>query len=120
MEVLVLDDGSSDGTVAAAQAAGADYVLSNGTNRGLAFTFQRGLNEALSRGADIIVNTDADNHYDQARIPDLVQPILAGDADVVVGSRLFDQLEMRWGNKQDNRLANFLMQRPLYIPGVDV
>jgi glycosyltransferase involved in cell wall biosynthesis len=120
VEVLVLDDGSSDQTVAAALAAGADYVVSNGSNRGLAFSFQRALNEALARGADVIVNTDADNHYDQSRIPDLIQPILRGNADIVVGSRVFEDLEMRWGNKQGNRLANFILQRLLRIPGVDV
>ena len=120
VEVLVLDDGSSDRTVAAAHAAGADYVVSNGSNRGLAFSFQRAINEALARGADLIVNTDADNHYDQARIPDLIQPILRGNADLVVGSRIFDGLPMRWGNKQGNRLANFVLQRLLRIPDVDV
>jgi glycosyltransferase involved in cell wall biosynthesis len=120
VEVLVLDDGSRDGTVRAARAAGADHVISNGINRGLAFSFQRAINEALARGADIIVNTDADNHYDQTRIPELIAPILRNEADIAVGSRVFDGLEMRWANKQGNRVANFLMQRLLKIPGVDV
>jgi glycosyltransferase involved in cell wall biosynthesis len=120
VEVLVLDDGSRDRTVEVALAAGADYVVSNGINRGLAFTFQRALNEALARGADVIVNTDADNHYDQTRIPDLARPILSGDADIVVGSRLFEGLRMRRANKNGNRVANFLLQRFLRIPGVDV
>jgi len=120
VEVLVVDDGSRDGTVEAALAAGADHVVRNGTNRGLAYTFRRALNEALVRGADVIVNTDADNHYDQTRIPDLIQPVLRNEADIVVGSRVFDGLAMRWANKQGNRLANFILQRLLRIPGVDV
>jgi glycosyltransferase involved in cell wall biosynthesis len=120
VEVLVLDDGSRDRTVEEAYAAGADYVISNGTNRGLAFTFRRVLDEALARGADVIVNTDADNHYDQTRIPELISPILDNEADIVVGSRVLDKLEMRWGNKQGNRLANFVMQRLLHVRGIDV
>jgi glycosyltransferase involved in cell wall biosynthesis len=120
VEVLVLDDGSRDRTVDVALAAGADYVISNGLNRGLAYTFQRAINEALARGADVIVNTDADNHYDQTRIPDLIAPILNHQADIVVGSRVLERLKMRWANKQGNRVANFVMQRMLGIPGVDV
>jgi len=120
VEVLVLDDGSRDRTVDVALAAGADYVISNGLNRGLAYTFQRAINEALARGADIVVNTDADNHYDQTRIPELIGPILHHEADLVVGSRVLEGLKMRWANKQGNRVANFLMQRVLNLPGVDV
>ena len=120
VEVLVLDDGSRDGTVATSLAAGADYVISNDSNRGLAYTFRRAMDEALARGADVIVNTDADNHYDQTRIPELIQPILNGDADIVVGSRLLDKLQMPWANKQGNRLANFVLQRLLHIPDIDV
>ena len=120
VEVLVLDDGSRDATVEAAFAAGADYVVSNGVNRGLAFTFKRTVDEALARGADIIVNTDADNHYDQTRIPELIQPILQHNADIVVGSRELSSLKMRWANKNGNRVANFIMQRLLRIPGIDV
>jgi glycosyltransferase involved in cell wall biosynthesis len=120
IEVLVLDDGSTDRTVDTAWAAGADYVVSNGRNRGLAFTFQRAMTEALARGADIIVNTDADNHYDQTRIPELIRPIMAREADIVVGSRVLKDLKMRAANKQGNRVANFLLQRLLKIDGVDV
>lgn len=120
VEVLVVDDGSRDGTVEAALRAGADYVVSNRINRGLAAAFKTALNEAVVRGADIIVNTDADNHYDQTRIPDLIVPLLAGEADIVVGSRLIDALPMKAANKYGNKIANFIMQRALRIPDVDV
>lgn len=120
VEVLVVDDGSRDETVATALAAGADHVVSNALNRGLAQTFRRALNEALVRGADIIVNTDADNHYDQTRIPQLIAPLLRNEADLVVGSRVLSALKMKAANKHGNRLANFLMQRLLKIPGIDV
>ena len=87
IKVLIVDDGSTDTTVATAYAAGADYVISNGVNRGLAQSFQRGLDEALRLGADLIVNTDGDNQYNGADIGKLVAPILAGKADMVVGDR---------------------------------
>jgi glycosyltransferase involved in cell wall biosynthesis len=120
VEVLVVDDGSRDGTVDAALEAGADYVVSHRRNRGLAAAFRTALREALARGADIIVNTDADNHYDQSRIPDLIAPLLRGEADIAVGSRLLDRLEMPAANKYGNRVANWIMQRLLGLDGVDV
>ena len=120
VEVLVVDDGSDDGTVEAALAAGADHVISHGRNRGLAAAFRTALHEALGRGADLIVNTDGDNHYDQSRIPDLVQPLLRGEADIAVGSRLLGGLRMRTANKYGNRAANYVMQRLLHLPDVDV
>ena len=120
VEVLVLDDGSRDETVQEALRAGADIVVSNRINRGLAATFKLALQEAVLRGADIIVNTDADNHYDQTRIPELIAPLLADEADISIGSRLIDELPMRPANTYGNKLANFLMQRLLAIPDVDV
>jgi glycosyltransferase involved in cell wall biosynthesis len=120
VEVLVLDDGSKDATVREAMRAGADYVVSNRLNRGLAATFKTALHEALARGADIVVNTDADNHYDQTRISELVAPLLRRDADITIGSRLIDELPMKKANKYGNKIANFLMQRALAIPDVDV
>jgi glycosyltransferase involved in cell wall biosynthesis len=84
---LVIDDGSTDGTLERARAAGADRVVRQATNRGLAEAFSLGLSEALAMGADVIVNFDADLQYDPADIPALVAPILAGRADFVVGDR---------------------------------
>src|SRR5262249_50465399 len=85
--VLVSDDGSSDGTAEAARRAGADRVVRFATHRGLAAAFRTGLEEALEMGADVIVNFDADLQYDPADIPRLVEPILEGRADIVVGDR---------------------------------
>ena len=120
VEVLVVDDGSSDRTVEVALAAGADHVISHGRNRGLAAAFRTALREAVARGADLIVNTDADNHYDQSRIPDLLQPLLRGEAEIAIGSRLLNGLRMRAANKYGNRIANFIMQQLLRLPDVDV
>lgn len=93
VEILVIDDGSKDNTSESAKKAGADYVIKNTKNQGLAYTFQRGLNEALKLGADIIVNTDADFQYDQREIPQLIQPILDGKADIVSGNRKVETLD---------------------------
>jgi glycosyltransferase involved in cell wall biosynthesis len=87
VEWLVIDDGSTDGTVEAARAAGVDHIVRLTNNRGLAAAFQAGIDAALKLGADVIVNTDADNQYRATDIPALVEPILAGQADMVVGDR---------------------------------
>lgn len=86
VQVLVVDDGSTDRTSVVARAAGAEVVRLP-IHRGLARTFTTGLEAALRLGADVIVNTDADGQYDPSCIPDLVAPILAGDADIVLGDR---------------------------------
>ncbi len=87
VEILIIDDGSIDDTAAVARAHGADHVIRNTANKGLAFSFQRGIDACLERGADIIVNTDGDNQYRGADIARLVEPILLGRADIVVGDR---------------------------------
>lgn len=93
VEVLVIDDGSTDNTVAVARAAGADHVVSHTARRGLAYAYQTGIDSCLRLGADIIVNTDADHQYPGYEIPRLVAPILAKHADMVVGDRQVQQLE---------------------------
>jgi glycosyltransferase involved in cell wall biosynthesis len=87
VEILVIDDGSSDRTVEVARSLGVDHVVRNKCTMGLAKTFRRGLDAALALGADVIVNTDGDNQYNGRDIPKLVAPILSGAADMVVGDR---------------------------------
>ncbi len=107
VEVLVIDDGSTDDTVKAAKSAGADYVLKNTVNRGLAYSFQKGLNEALKLKADIIVNTDADFQYNQEEIPKLILPILEGKADIVSGNRQVEKLNhMAFSKKYGNIIGS--------------
>src|SRR6185503_6886130 len=87
IETLIIDDGSTDKTIEIAEKFGVDYIVKHNQNRGLAHAFQNGINEALRRGANIIVNTDADNQYSQKDIPKLIKPILLGEADMVIGDR---------------------------------
>jgi glycosyltransferase involved in cell wall biosynthesis len=107
VEWLVVDDGSSDRTVEVARAGGVDHVVRLTNNKGLAAAFQAGLDACLKLGADVIVNTDADNQYSGHDIPKLVEPILAGHADMVIGDRKTDGIEhfspvkkrlQRWGS----------------------
>ncbi|MFT6910242.1 MAG: glycosyltransferase involved in cell wall biosynthesis, partial [Oleiphilaceae bacterium] len=87
VEILIIDDGSTDKTIEVAKSLGVHHIVINKNNRGLARTFRTGLNECLKLGADIIVNTDGDNQYAGWDIPKLIQPILDGKADLVVGDR---------------------------------
>jgi glycosyltransferase involved in cell wall biosynthesis len=93
IEVLVIDDGSTDGTATLARALGVEHVVRHHGNRGLAAAFQTGLDACLRLGADIIVNTDGDNQYPQVEIPRLIQPILEGKADIVVADRQVHAIE---------------------------
>lgn len=87
VEWLIIDDGSSDGTVSVAREKGVDHVVSLTRNQGLAKAFTAGLEASLAAGADVIVNTDADNQYNADDIAALVEPVLSGSADLVVGER---------------------------------
>ena len=93
VEWLVIDDGSSDDTVEVARAQGVDHIVRLTNNKGLAAAFQAGLDASLKLGADVIVNTDADNQYYGGDIAKLVAPITAGHADMVVGDRDTDNIE---------------------------
>jgi glycosyltransferase involved in cell wall biosynthesis len=92
VEWLIIDDGSIDDTVRVAKETGADYIVRHTRNQGLARAFMTGIRECVRLGADVIVNTDADNQYDARDIPSLVRPILDGSADMVVGARPIDNI----------------------------
>ena len=93
IEWLVIDDGCTDNTVNVAKHNGVDHIVSHPKNLGLAKAFMTGLSTSLDLGADIVVNTDADNQYCADCIPDLIHPILEGKAEVVIGARSIDEIE---------------------------
>jgi glycosyltransferase involved in cell wall biosynthesis len=114
IEILVIDDGSTDRTVEVARELGVTHFVRHTRNMGLARSFADGIDYALLHGADIVVNTDGDNQYPQARIGDLVQPVLRGEADVVVADRQtqsvahfsgFKKLMQRFGSWVVNKAA---------------
>lgn len=116
VEVLIIDDGSTDQTVALAKQAGADHIIVHPKNMGLARTFQQAMWEAVVREADIIVNTDGDNHYDQSKIGELLGPILAGQADIAIGSRKL----MNTKNRHFNKIGSLVMTKWAGLPKYDV
>ena len=93
IEILVIDDGCTDTTVEVAKRLGVKQFIHHARNQGLSRSFRQGLNRSLELGADIIVLTEGDNQYPQERIPDLIQPILDGKADLVIGDRQTHTIE---------------------------
>lgn len=107
LEILVIDDGSSDKTIEVAKKLGVTHFVHHTRNMGLARSFRDGVDYALKHGADIVVNTDGDNQYPQAKIAELVQPIIRGEADIVIGDRqtakiahfsIFKKIMQRFGS----------------------
>jgi hypothetical protein len=112
VEWLIVDDGSTDRTVEVARANGVDHIVRLTNNKGLAAAFQAGLDACLKLGADVIVNTDADNQYQAGDMPKLVEPILEGRADMVVGDRQVKDVEHFSASKKLlQRLGSWVVRR---------
>lgn len=111
VEWLVIDDGSTDATSSLAKQLGVDHVVRHPVNRGLAAAFMTGLETCLTLGADVVVNTDADNQYEADDIPLLTAPILGGDADMVIGARPINATEhFSWVKKQLQMLGSWAVR----------
>jgi hypothetical protein len=118
VDIIVVDDGSEDLTAVRAWAAGVDQVAHHPGNRGLAAAFNRGTTEALACGADVVVTLDGDGQHDPATMPQLVAPILAGTADIVVAARPLNDPDQgsavrRFGNRVGSMMARRLLKVPL-------
>jgi glycosyltransferase involved in cell wall biosynthesis len=112
IETLVIDDGSRDGTADVARACGVDHIVRLTRNKGLAAAFMAGIDASLKKGADFIVNTDADNQYAAHEIPKLLAPLLAGQADIVIGDRNISEVRhMSWQKRQLQRLGSWVVRQ---------
>ncbi|MCK5829194.1 MAG: glycosyltransferase family 2 protein [Methylococcales bacterium] len=111
VEWLIVDDGSTDNTVEVATKYGVDHIVCHSSNQGLAKAFMTGLDSCLIRGADVIVNTDADNQYNGMDIPKLVMPIVEGAADIVVGARPIETINhFSWIKKVLQKLGSWVVR----------
>lgn len=112
VEILIVDDGSTDDTVAVARAHGVDHIERHKTNLGLARSFRTGLQACLRHGADIIVNTDGDNQYAGGDIATLIAPIVAGEADIVVGDRQTNTIpHFSWTKKRLQAIGSYFVRQ---------
>ncbi|MCP4651954.1 MAG: glycosyltransferase family 2 protein [Candidatus Omnitrophica bacterium] len=118
IETLIIDDGSSDNTIKVAKKAGVNHIISLNRHKGLARAFLSGLDTALKLGADIIVNTDADNQYKGEDIERLVRPILENRADIVVGNRQVETVEdFSWIKKRLQKIGSWAIK---VLSGINV
>jgi glycosyltransferase involved in cell wall biosynthesis len=117
IEVIVVDDGSSDGTAFVARAAGADRIERHRRRRGLVAAFRTGMDAALASGADLVVHLDGDGQHDPAYIPRVVAPIILGEADVVIGVRpLADATELSSVRRRGNQVGSWVFTRVVKMP----